>query len=144
MGWGVIDKNGSALSYVACGVCSPKPKQPMANRLKILHDEITRVCESYKPDEAAIEETFVSINASSTLKLGNARGAIMLSLAIAGLDVTEYAARLIKKTITGSGKADKAQITMMVEILLPACRGESSSEDAMDALAIAITHANHL
>ena len=142
MGWGVIEVDGSKLSFIACGTCSPKAKQPLAPRLKNLHDEVQRVCNTYNPDVAAIEETFVSINGASTLKLGNARGAILLSLALEGLDVHEYAARLVKKSITGSGRADKEQMAMMVQTLLPACRNEPHSFDAMDALAIAITHAH--
>ena len=143
MGWGIIDQQGSRLSFVAAGTCSPKPKQPMAERLFQLHEEIERIKAIHAPDISAIEETFVNVNASSTLKLGNARGAIMLSLAISGLEVHEYAARLIKKTVVGSGRADKDQMKMMVEVLLPSCRDQGLNADGYDALAIAICHANH-
>jgi crossover junction endodeoxyribonuclease RuvC len=143
MGWGIIDQQGSSLSFVAAGTCSPKPKQPMAERLFQLHEEVERIKALHAPHVAAIEETFVNVNAASTLKLGNARGAIMLSLAISGLAVHEYAARLVKKTVVGSGRAEKGQIEMMVNVLLPATRQQKLSADAYDALAIAICHANH-
>ena len=113
----------------------------MSERLLMLHTALQEVIATYHPHSAAIEETFVNVNASSTLKLGNARGALMLSLAQAGLCVSEYAPNLVKKTIVGAGRADKAQIDMMVQVLLPGCG--THGMDAMDALAIAITHAQH-
>lgn len=147
MGWGIIEKSGHDLRFIACGTISPKAKQPIAARLKTLHDELQRICDLYKPNVAAIEETFVNTNSKSSLTLGNARGAILLSLSIAGLEINEYAARLVKKSITGSGRAEKEQVEMMVQTILPACRpsdGEKNHRaDTYDALAIAITHANH-
>ena len=141
MGWGVIDAKGNALSFVACGVVSTSAKTPMVTRLHTLHTGLQEVITAYRPDTSALEETFVNMNGATTLKLGNARGAIMLSLAIAGLDVHEYAARLVKKAVVGSGRAEKDQVASMVRILLPAA--PLSKADAMDALAIAICHANH-
>ncbi len=141
-GWGVISVNGSRLSFIGCGAIHPPAKAPLAERLHALHQELARVIEAYQPGEAAIEQTFVSANASSTLKLGNARGALLLSLAIAGLSVEEYDATLVKKSIVGAGRASKDQMGMMVRTLLPAC-DEGASEDAMDALAVAITHSHH-
>ncbi len=141
-GWGVICANGSRLSHVGCGRISPPAKIGLAERLHYLHVELSRVIAEHSPEEAAIEQTFVSVNASSTLKLGNARGALLLSLAIAGLNVHEYDATLVKKTVVGAGRASKDQMNMMVRMLLPNTE-KKASEDAIDALAIAITHAHH-
>jgi crossover junction endodeoxyribonuclease RuvC len=141
-GWGIIEQQrGGMLRYIASGTVSTKPKDPLDMRLLALHQEIERVSDAYKPEEAAIEETFVNVNASSTLKLGNARGALILSLAVAGMPVQEYAATLVKKSIVGAGRAEKGQVGMMVKTLLPAC--DEQGADALDALAIAICHANH-
>lgn len=141
-GWGVISVNGSRLSFVGCGTIHPPAKGALAERLHVLHEELSRVVTGYEPDEAAIEQTFVSSNAASTLKLGNARGALLLSLAIAGLNVSEYDATLVKKSIVGAGRATKDQMGMMVRTLLPNCDA-GASEDAVDALAVAMTHAHH-
>lgn len=141
-GWGVIQSNGHALHFVACGAIHPKANDDLPKRLHFLHMQLSTVIERFKPQTAAIEQTFVSINASSTLKLGNARGALVLSLAIHDLFAAEYDATLIKKTVTGSGRADKGQMERMVRILLPAC-AQPESADAIDALAVAITHAHH-
>lgn len=141
MGWGVIDAKGSALTFVASGVVSTSPKARMSTRLYALHSGLQEIVSAYQPDTSAIEETFVNMNGATTLKLGNARGAIMLSLAIAGLEIHEYAARLVKKAVVGSGRAEKEQVASMVRVLLPAA--QMGKADAMDALAIAICHANH-
>ena len=141
-GWGVICANGSRLSYVGCGQINPPHKHSLADRLHYLHTELAGVIAQHMPQEAAIEQTFVSANASSTLKLGNARGALLLSLAISGLRVCEYDATLVKKTTVGAGRASKDQMNMMVRMLLPNVE-KKASEDAIDALAIAITHAHH-
>lgn len=139
-GWGVIKASGNQLSFVACGVVSPSPALAMAERLKVLHDEIAKVVALYKPDEAAIEETFVNKNALSSLKLGHARGAAMLALALTGLSVAEYSTTLVKKSVVGTGHADKNQVAMMVKTLLP--KSTATKADASDALAVAITHAH--
>lgn len=140
-GWGVITSKGNQLSFIACGMVSPKSSWALADRLKFLHDEISKVIELHKPETAAIEDTFVNMNAASTLKLGNARGALLLSLAIGGLPVAEYTATQVKKSVVGVGRAEKDQIGVMVRMLLPGCKQEQA--DAMDALAVAITHAHH-
>jgi crossover junction endodeoxyribonuclease RuvC len=141
-GWGVILKRGHALSFVAAGAIHPPAKEELPERLKYLHDGLTRVVEAYRPDISAIEQTFVSVNAASTLKLGNARGALLLTLALHGLPPTEYDATRIKKSVTGSGRADKTQMSRMVHLLLPTCDA-TVSIDAIDALAVAITHAHY-
>ncbi|MGE0118233.1 MAG: crossover junction endodeoxyribonuclease RuvC [Dongiaceae bacterium] len=140
-GWGVIDVDGSRLRFVAAGAIHPAAGRPMAERLVELHDALAKVIAEHRPQEAAVEETFVNQNASSTLKLGLARGVALLVPALAGLAVAEYPANLIKKSIVGAGHAEKAQIQMMVRRLLPGCLLQSA--DAADALAVAICHAHH-
>ncbi len=140
-GWGVIEADGSRLGFIACGTILPPEKAPMAQRLARLHEGLTDVLRRFSPQEAAVEETFVNMNPSSTLKLGQARGVVMLAPAQAGLEVAEYAALLVKKTVVGAGRAEKNQIRMMIGILLPTSTPET--EDAADALAVAITHAHH-
>ena len=140
-GWGIIRNSGSQLSYIDCGVITSNAEDDLAVRLKSLSDALAQVIARHRPQQVAIEETFVSVNGASTLKLGQARGALLLTLSQADLPVREYAARLVKKSITGSGSADKNQMTAMVRMLLPGC--QTKSADAADALAIAICHANH-
>jgi len=140
-GWGVISVEGSRLRWIAHGVIAPPEKAPFSERLLALFQGVCAVVAEHAPDEAAIEETFVSVNASSTLKLGHARAAALIAPAQAGLSVAEYAPTEVKKAVVGTGGADKTQIAFMVRRLLPAC-GEASA-DAADALAVAITHAHH-
>ena len=140
-GWGVIQAKGNNLKFIDCGVISVNPKLPMPDRLLTLGNAIRSVIAKHKPDEAAIEETFVNKNPTSSLKLGHARGAIMLSVALEGIPTEEYAATLIKKSIVGTGRAEKRQIQMMVKQILPSA--DVSQEDAADALAVAICHFNH-
>ena len=144
-GWGIIESSGSALKFVDCGTIAPNPKLDLAERLLVLHCDLTRILTLYQPTMAAIEETFVTANGASTLKLGQARGALIVTLAAGGLPVAEYATRLVKKAITGTGTADKHQVTQMVGVLLPAAREALAAckHDAADALAIAICHAGH-
>ena len=141
MGWGVIEAEGSRLSFVACGTVKSDEKQDMADRLKHLFEQLSEIVRQYQPDEAAVEETFVNKDARSTLKLGQARGIAMVVPALAGLSVGEYAPNLVKKTIVGSGHAEKGQIHLMVKVLLP--KSDAKTPDAADALAIALTHAQH-
>lgn len=141
-GWGIIDHEGSRLSFVAAGVIRSKASEKMAERLVRIDMELTKICENYKPDTAAIEETFVNTNSASSLKLGQARGVAILSPARFGLDVGEYAANTVKKSVVGAGHAAKDQIAMMIKVLLPTS-GELSA-DAADALAVAICHAHHV
>ena len=139
-GWGIVDAEGNRLRHVASGRID-SGEGTIAERLVRLHDGIVGVIERYRPDEAAIEETYVNRNPSSTLKLGLARGAVILAPAKAGLQVTEYAPKLIKKSVVGAGTAEKEQVERMVRMLLPGA--EPGSADAADALAIAICHAHH-
>jgi crossover junction endodeoxyribonuclease RuvC len=140
-GWGIVTQEGNRLSFVAAGRISPDADLPMAERLCRLADALGKVTAQYRPVEAAIEETFVHKSAASALKLGQARGVAMLTLAQAGLNVAEYAANRIKQSVTGYGHADKAQIQAMVAMLLPGAGGLAA--DAADALAVAIAHAHH-
>lgn len=139
-GWGVIAVDGPRLSWVGHGVIRPSTDAPMAERLAAIIQGLTQVLETHCPDCAAVEETFVNQNPKSTLLLGQARGAAMAGLSLAGLPVDEYAARKVKQCITGTGAADKTQIGYMIAKLLP--KAGKMSEDAADALAVAITHAN--
>jgi len=139
-GWGVISVQGSRLVHVAHGVIKPDDSLALAERLTILYDAVAAVIEEHRPDEAAIEETFVNNNPSSTLKLGHARAAAMIAPAKAGLLVAEYAARFVKKAVVGTGSADKAQVAFMINRLLPTA-GDAKA-DAADALAVAICHAH--
>jgi len=140
-GWGVVEVDGNRLSYVACGSLATDDQAALALRLVTIHDGLARVVADFHPDEAAAEATFVNRDASATLKLGQARGVALLVPAKAGVPVAEYAPNLVKKTIVGAGHGDKAQIRMMVGVLLPKAAPES--EDAADALAVAVTHAHH-
>ena len=139
-GWGVIDAEGNHLRYVADGTVRPRTTQNLAWRLRELHEALADVLDTYTPDEAAVEESFVSKNFASTLKLGQARGVVMLAPALFGIPVAEYSANRIKKSVVGAGHAAKSQIQLMVKTLLPGC--QFSSADAADALAVAICHAH--
>lgn len=141
-GWGVIDVAGNRLTHVADGVVHAATDQPLAIRLVSLFRQIISVLERFDPDEAAVEETFVNRNPASTLKLGVARGVVLLAPAERGLPVTEYSANLVKKAVVGAGHAEKTQVQLMVRRLLPDCDG--TAPDAADALAVAICHANHV
>ncbi|MFO0995481.1 MAG: crossover junction endodeoxyribonuclease RuvC [Alphaproteobacteria bacterium] len=140
-GWGVIVVEGSRLSHLGNGVIETADDEPIARRLAALHDGLAALIEDYRPDEAAVEATFVNRNASSTLKLGMARGVVMLAPARLGVPVAEYAPNLVKKSIVGTGHAEKGQVERMVRVLLPGCA--IAGADAADALAIAICHAHH-
>ncbi len=139
-GWGVIDVEGNRLRHVAHGVVKVATIGSLAERLRELFDGVAGIVAAQQPLEAAVEETFVNANPATTLKLGQARGVVMLAPARAGLPVYEYAANLVKKSVTGAGHADKHQIAMMVGRLLP---GVDATQDAADALAVAICHAHH-
>ena len=139
-GWGVIDVDGNRLRHVAHGVVKVPADQSLAERLCVLFEAIAAVVAVQQPTEAAVEETFVNVNPGSTLKLGQARGVVMLAPARAGLPVFEYSANLVKKSVVGAGHADKHQVAMMVGRLLP---GVVATADAADALAVAICHAHH-
>jgi len=140
-GWGVIESDGYRLRHVAHGVVKSDEKLSLAERLDQLFVGITAVIEAQQPVHAAVEETFVNKNASSTLKLGYARGVVLLAPARLGLPVAEYGANQVKKAVVGVGHADKTQVAMMVKRLLP---GINATADAADALAVAICLAHFL
>ncbi|HEX5318057.1 MAG TPA: crossover junction endodeoxyribonuclease RuvC [Stellaceae bacterium] len=140
-GWGVIDVAGNRLSHVADGVVHAPVDLPLAERLVALFRQVLDVLERFRPDEAAVEESFVNKNPASTLKLGVARGVVLLAPAERGLKVSEYSTNLVKKSVVGAGHAEKTQIQLMVRRLLPGCAIDSA--DAADALAVAICHAHH-
>jgi len=141
MGWGVLDARDNRLSFVAEGTLTTKSKTPLCDRLVELYDGLAEVLETWTPDHAAVEETFVNKNPTSTLKLGQARAIALLVPARRGLTVGEYSPNLVKKTVVGAGHASKDQILMMVKTLLPG--SGNAGPDAADALAMAICHAHH-
>jgi crossover junction endodeoxyribonuclease RuvC len=141
MGWGIIESQGSNLSFIACGVVKSDAALSLADRLRQLHEGLSAIIHAHMPVEAAVEETFVNRDPQSALKLGQARGIALMTPSLAGLPVAEYSANLVKKTVVGSGHAEKAQIAMMIRVLLP--KSDAKTPDAADALAIAICHAQH-
>jgi crossover junction endodeoxyribonuclease RuvC len=140
-GWGVVDVAGARLSFVACGSVQTDERAALAERLVVIHQGLKRVIDEFCPNEAAVEATFVNKDAVATLKLGQARGVALLVPGQAGMVVAEYAPNVVKKSIVGVGHGDKAQVRMMVAVLLP--RADPGSADAADALAVAVTHAHH-
>ena len=139
-GWGIIHQENNSLKFIACGTIITKAKEEMPARLKFINDELVKVLNTYTIDEAAIEETFVNKNNLTSLKLGHARGAIILTLSLADISVSEYSATNVKKAVVGTGRAEKTQVEAMIKVLLP--KSNVGSEHEADALAIAITHAN--
>ena len=140
-GWGVIETLGNSLHFVAAGTVRSDDKGDLASRLCELHEGLSAVIHAQMPHEAAVEQTFVNKDAAATLKLGQARGVAMLVPALAGLAVAEYAPNQVKKSVIGVGHGDKKQIHMMVRVLMP--RAVFDTDDAADALAIAVCHAHH-
>jgi crossover junction endodeoxyribonuclease RuvC len=140
-GWGVVETEGNRLSFLGCGSVTTDDRNDLAARLLAIHDGLMRILEEFRPDEAAVEATFVNKDAKSTLKLGQARGIAMVVPARVGVPVAEYAPNLVKKSIVGVGHGDKTQVRMMIGVLLP--KADPASHDAADALAIAVTHAHH-
>ena len=141
-GWGIVELQDNEVRFVSAGTIRTDPKKNLAERLFEIHTQLSKVVKQNKPDEAAVEETFVNVNAKSTLKLGHARAIALLTPAQANINVAEYAPNTIKKAVTGMGKAKKEQVSHMVKMILPKANPKSSDE--ADALAIAICHANHL
>ena len=139
-GWGIVAKSGNRLSHVANGQVKTDPSASLAERLVTLDRELAQVILAHRPDAGAVEEVFVNKNPQSTLKLGQARGVCLLALARAGLPVTEYATRLVKKALVGTGAAEKAQVQAMLGVLLPGVK--LAGPDAADALAVAVCHAH--
>ena len=139
-GWGIVAKAGNRLSHVANGQVKTDPNAPIAERLVTLDRELAAVILAHRPDAGAVEEVFVNKNPQSTLKLGQARGVCLLALARAGVPVTEYATRLVKKALVGTGAAEKSQVQAMLAVLLPGVK--LAGPDAADALAVAVAHAH--
>lgn len=139
-GWGVIRSEGSRIAHIANGQIKTAAKAPMALRLAALQQGISAVIVQYQPDRAAAEEVFLNKNPQSTLKLAQARGAVLAACGVAGLGVNEHAARLVKKAVVGTGAAEKAQVQAMLKVLLPGAA--VSGPDAADALAVAIADAH--
>lgn len=139
-GWGVIRSEGSRLSHVANGQVPTDAKAPMAERLHHLHDAVAALIGTYAPDRVAVEEVFANKNPQSTLKLAQARGAVLAACGRAGVPVREHAARAVKKAVVGTGGAEKAQVQAMLKVLLPGA--QLAGADAADALAVAIADAH--
>ena len=141
-GWGLVRADGNRLSHLANGQVKTRTAAPLPDRLADLARQLEALIDEHRPDTAAVEEVFVNKNPQSTLKLGQARGVVLMIAARAGLSVGEYAARLVKKAVVGTGGAEKPQVHAMVQRLLPGVA--ITGPDAADALAVAITHAHHL
>ena len=141
-GWGLIQAEGNRISHIANGQLTTKTSAELSKRLASLADQLDALIADHRPDSAAVEEVFVNANPQSTLKLGQARGVVIMIAARAGIEVGEYAARLVKKAVVGVGSAEKAQVHAMVARLLPGAK--IAGADAADALAVAITHAHHI
>jgi len=140
-GWGLIDTEGNRLRWVADGVVRSDETLSLGERLAQLHRGVQAVIAEWTPDEAAVEQTFVNQNPASTLKLGQARGAVLVAASLAGLPVAEYAPTQVKQALVGTGRAAKDQVEVMVRRLLPGC--EAKTADAADALAVAVCHTHN-
>jgi len=140
-GWGIVEADGVRLSYVASGLVTSDAESGLPYRLRQLYEGLVSIIAGFKPQEAAIEETFVNKDARATLKLGQARGMALLAPALAGIGIAEYPPNVVKKTVTGAGHGGKRQVAAMVGFLLP--KATFGSADEADALAIAICHASH-
>ncbi len=141
-GWGVIAAEGNRLSHIANGHIKTLTTMTLADRLVVLHDALAELLIEHRPGGAAVEEVFVNVNPQSTLKLGQARGVVLLAAARSGIVVGEYSAKHVKKAVVGTGGAEKQQVHAMVSRMMPGIR--IAGADAADALAVAITHAHHL
>ncbi|HTN64289.1 MAG TPA: crossover junction endodeoxyribonuclease RuvC [Devosia sp.] len=140
-GWGVLESEGNRLVFIACGTLTPPVDGALADRLAFLFSGLSDLLDRFMPDEAAVEETFVNAGPRSALLLGQARGVALMTPAARGLPVAEYAANLVKKSVVGTGHAEKGQVGLMVKTLMPTA--DFKGADAADALAIAICHAHH-
>lgn len=139
-GWGIIEAEDNRIKYVDDGFIPTDPQLSITTRLDIIYRELCRVIEKYQPQEAAIEQIFLNTNPQSTIKLGMARGVVILAPATYAIPLEEYEPNKVKKALVGVGKAQKNQVETMVKILLPGCKPKNN--DSSDALAIAITHAH--
>jgi len=140
-GWGMLEVDGNRLRHLGDGVIATDSGDSVPDRLRVLHDALGAVMDAWRPDEAAVEETYVNRNGAATLKLGYARGVALLAPALRGIPVAEYGAKSVKLSVVGTGGADKDQVEMMVRRLLPGATIKRA--DAADALAVAICHAHH-
>ena len=141
-GWGVVEAQGLKIRHIAHGVIKPNPKADLHLRLRELFETITDVIQLHDPSEAAVEEAFMKNNAASAIKLGHARAACLIAASTTGLGIGEYSPRSVKKSVVGTGTADKAQVAHMMNVLMPGCGVKAG--DAADALAIAICHAHRV
>lgn len=141
-GWGMIEMEGTKLRHIAHGVIRPNPKAELHSRLRELFEAITEIIKIHDPNEASVEEAFMKNNPSSAIKLGHARAACLLAASLPGLAIGEYSARSVKKSVVGTGAADKAQVAHMMNVLMPGCGVKAG--DAADALAIAICHGHRV
>ena len=141
-GWAVVESHGQSRKYIASGVILPKPKLEMSVRLATIFQELTKICETFQPDECSIEIIFVNKNPKTTLLLGQARAAAIVAVANGWVPVFEYEPNVIKKALTGAGHADKTAVDKMVRMLLPNARPKTPDE--ADAIAIALAHTNML
>ncbi len=139
-GWGIVETEGNRISYVADGFIPTDSSLDITTRLDMIYRELCKVIETYKPEESSIEQIFLNTNPQSTIKLGMARGVVILAPATFGIPLEEYEPNKVKKALVGVGKAQKNQVETMVKILLPGCKPKNN--DSSDALAIAITHAH--
>ena len=137
-GWGIVEVENNRLRYVADGFIKTDPKLPIYDRLAVIHRALNEVIETYHPQEAAIAQVFLNENPTSTIKLGMARGVVILAPALFGIPVCEYEPTKVKKAVVGVGRAEKSQVETMVKILLPGCKPKNN--DSSDALAMAICH----
>jgi crossover junction endodeoxyribonuclease RuvC len=140
-GWGLLEVDGNRLRHLADGVIATDGSESVPDRLRMLHDALTALLGLHRPDEAAVEETYVNRNGTATLKLGYARAVALLAPTLLGIPVSEYGAKTVKLSVVGTGGASKDQVQMMVRRLLPG--GTIRRADAADALAVAICHAHH-
>ena len=139
-GWAIVDTSGQTRKYIASGVILPNPKMEMSQRLVTVFREVTKICETFSPDECSIEITFVNKNPKTTLILGHARSAAIVAVANQEIPIFEYEPNKIKKALTGAGHADKTAVDKMVQILLP--NAHPKTADEADAIAIALAHTN--
>lgn len=140
-GWGIVEIENNRLRYVADGFIKTNTKDSLPERLAVIHNTLNEIIKVYHPDEAAIEQVFLNENPMSTIKLGMARGVVILAPALFGLPITEYEPTKVKKALVGVGRAEKSQVETMVKVLLPGCKPKNN--DSSDALAIAICHYNY-
>ncbi|MBA4249276.1 MAG: crossover junction endodeoxyribonuclease RuvC [Candidatus Puniceispirillum sp.] len=142
-GWGIVDKEGFRIKYIACGVIKTGASQDLSIRLSKIFHELTEIVDQYQPDTAVVEETFINKNPASALKLGMARGVILMAPSYKGLPVFSYTANQVKKSVVGAGHADKDQVAAMIRVLLPTAPTKLLP-DATDALAVALCHGHQI